>query len=87
MASDGLVEHYGADDGEVRRFKEQDTSSTEFVVGGKKEAERSENDEREEVERWVEVGEAIGRGGFEDVDAVDVEIFLAGVADDTGEGI
>ena len=40
-----------------------------------------------EVEGWIEVGEAVRGGGFEDVDAVDVDVFFASVADDAGEGV
>lgn len=72
VAPDDFVEQDGADDGEVCRFEEDDAGGAEPVVGGKEETKRSEDDERKEVEGRIKVCEAVGRGGFEDVDAVDV---------------
>lgn len=86
-AADALVELDHADDGEVGGLEEDDAAVTELVVGGEEEAERAEDDESDEVEGRVEVGEAVAGRGLEDVNAVDVEVLLAGVGDYAGEGV
>ena len=86
-AASPLVTFDGGDDGEVGGLEEEDASLAELAVRGEEEAEGAEDDQRQEVEGRVEVGEAVAGRGFEDVNAVDVEVLLAGVGDDAGEGV
>lgn len=60
VAANGFVKHDGADDGEMGGLEEKDAGRAEFVVGGKEQTERSEDDEREEVEGRIKVSQAIG---------------------------
>lgn len=87
LAANELVEHDGADDGEVGNLEEEDAGGADFVVRGEEQPQGPEDDEGKEVEGRIEVGEPVGRRGLEDVDAVDVEILLASVADHAGKGV
>jgi hypothetical protein len=71
----------------VGSFQQEDAAGAELVVGGEENAQRPEDDEREEVEGRVKVGEAIASRGLEHVHAVDVEVLLAGVGDDSREAV
>lgn len=83
FAADEFVQHDDAHDGKVSGFEKDDASSTELVVYSWKEnSAGAEDDEGEEVEWRVEVGESIGSGCLQDVNTVDVKILLASVGDD-----
>lgn len=57
----------------------------EFVVGWEEEVKGVEDEDGEEVEWRIKVGELIVSWSFEDVDVVDVEVFFLGMGDDVGE--
>lgn len=68
-------------------LEQENARGTELVVGWEEEAKGAEDEDGEEVERRIKVGEPIASRSFEDVDAVDVEVFLSGMGDDAGEAV
>lgn len=69
-------------------FEKDDASSAELVVHSwQEDSAGTEDDQGEKVEWWVEVGESVGCRCFQDIDAVDVEVLLAGVGNDARKGI
>lgn len=60
MPDDELVKIDDADYRKVCCFQKQDAGTTQCVIGGEEKAEGSDSKEWEQVERRVEMGQAVG---------------------------
>ena len=87
LAEEPFVELDGSDDGEMGRLEQEDASPAEFVVGGQEEAERPEDDKSEQIEWRVEVSQTVTSRRLQHVDAVDIEILLSSVGNNSGETV
>src|SRR5690348_1991610 len=71
-----LVEPNHCHDRCVRHFEEPDAPAPKRLVATEHQPPGSKDEEREEVKRRVEVGEAVTRRGLENIDAVDVDVLV-----------
>lgn len=85
--SDPLVQLDGCDNREVRYLQENNASAAELCVRREEEPQRTEDDEGQQVERRVEVGESIASRCLQDVDAVHVEVLLSRMRNDPREAV
>lgn len=76
-----------SDEGKVCDLESDNSAVAEFIVPGKHNVPWVEEDQRDEVERWVEMREARAGGCLEDINAIDVEVFLSRVGHDAGKAV
>ena len=71
----------------MRDSQQENPPSTEVPASREEQAQRAEHDEGNEVERRVEMSQAVAGGGLQHVHAVDIQVLVLGLRDDAGEAV